>query len=110
MNKSISRVVKIDGWFFEVKMVRALKSENYGDPYSAIAHLTSSGEQMHIDSHLAVDNADLNKDDFMTLYKFCQTMGMKSISYDRVKNGTRTSKQVEISENLHPRPNIRLVK
>lgn len=110
MNQSITRIVQMGDWFFEVKMVRALKSKNYGDSYSAIAQLTSNGEQMHIDSHLSVQNEELSKEDFMTIYNFCQSMGMKSISYDRIKNGLRTSKKVEISENLRPRPNIRLVK
>lgn len=108
MNESITRVTKMDDWFFEVKMVRAIKSKNYGDPYKAIAQLTANGEQMHIDSHLSVKGEELSKDDFMTIYKFCQSMGMKSISYDRVKNGFRTSKQVDTSENNQP--NIRLVK
>jgi hypothetical protein len=35
-------------------------------------------------------------------------MGMKSISYDRIKNGFRSSKKVDICENQQP--NIRLVK
>ena len=108
MNKSITRIAKMDDWFFEVKMVRALKSKNYGDSYSAIAHLTASGEKMHIDSHLSVNGEELGRDDFMTIYKFCQSMGMKSISYDRIKNGSRTSKQVDIS--ARSQPNIRLVK
>ncbi|MGS2721047.1 hypothetical protein [Paraglaciecola aestuariivivens] len=110
MNKSITRVAKIDDWFFEVKMVRAIKSKNYGDSYSAVAQLTANGESMHIDSHLSVDDTELTKDDFMTIYKFCQSMGMKSISYDRVKNGLRTSKRVEVSEEPIARPNMRLVK
>ena len=108
MNKSITRITKMDDWLFEVKMVRAIKSKNYGDPYSAIAQLTASGEQMHIDSHLSVKDEELSKDDFMTIYKFCQSMGMKSISYDRIKNGFRSSKKVDICENQQP--NIRLVK
>jgi hypothetical protein len=108
MNKSITRIAQMGDWFFEVKMVRALKSKHYGDPYTAIAQLTASGEQMHIDSHLSVKGEELSKDDFMTIYKFCQSMGMKSISYDRIKNGFRTSKQVDISENNQH--NIRLVK
>jgi hypothetical protein len=110
MNKSITRIAQMDDWFFEVKMVRALKSKNYGDPYSAIANLTSNGEKMHIDSHLSVNNEELTKEDFMTIYKFCQSMGMKGISYDRIKNGLRTSKEIDILENNQPKPNIRLVK
>jgi hypothetical protein len=37
-------------------------------------------------------------------------MGMKNIGYDRIKNGLKTSKQVDILENHQPKPNIRLVK
>ena len=108
MNKSITRIAQMDDWVFEVKMVRALKVKKHGDPYSAIANLTANGDQMYIDSHLSIKDEDLSKDDFMTIYKFCESMGMKSISYDRIKNGFRTSKQIDILENLQP--NIRLVK
>ncbi|WP_293761043.1 hypothetical protein [uncultured Paraglaciecola sp.] len=110
MNKSITRIAQMGEWVFEVKMVKALKVKKHGEPYSAIANLTANGDQMYIDSHLAVNDEELSKEDFMTIYKFCQSMGMKNISYDRVKNGFKTCKQVEILENCHVKPNIRLVK
>jgi len=110
MTDSITRISQIDDWFFEIKMIRALKSKNYGDPYSAIANLTANGHQMFIDSHLSNTNENLAKDDFMTIYKFCQQLGMKHIGYDRIKNGCRSSKLVDILENQMPTPNIRLVR
>jgi hypothetical protein len=67
MNKSVTRIAQMGDCFFEVKMVRALKSKNHGDPYTAIAQLTASGEQMHIDSHLTVKGEELSKDDFITI-------------------------------------------
>jgi hypothetical protein len=63
---------------------------------------------MYIDSHLSVNDEELSKEDFMTIYKFCQSMAMNSIGYDRIKNGFKTSKQINISKNQQP--NIRLVK
>ena len=45
---------------------------------------------MYIDSHLSVNDEELSKEDFMTIYKFCQSMGMNSIGYDRIKNGFKT--------------------
>jgi hypothetical protein len=63
---------------------------------------------MHIDSHLSVKDEELSGDDFMAIYKFCQSMGMNCISYDRIKNGFRSSKKVDICENQQP--NIRLIK
>ncbi|MEP0355090.1 hypothetical protein [Paraglaciecola sp.] len=102
MNQSISRLSQIGDWVFEVKMVRALKVKNHGEPYSAIANLTANGDQMYIDSHLSINDEDLTKEDFLTIYKFCQSMGMKNISYDRIKNGLKSSKQVDITQNTSP--------
>jgi hypothetical protein len=110
MNKSITHIAQMDDWVFEVKMVRALKVKKHGDPYSAIANLTANGDQMYIDSHLSVNDEELSKEDFMTIYKFCQSMGMKNIGYDRIKNGFKTFKKVDILENSLAKLNIRLVK
>jgi len=41
MQSGISRFTQIGDWIFEVKMVRALRVENYGEPYDAVATLTS---------------------------------------------------------------------
>jgi hypothetical protein len=100
----------MDDWIFEVKMVRALKVSKHGNPYSAVANLTANGEQVYIDSHLSVSNEELSKEDFKTIYRFCELMGMKHISYDRIKNGIKSSKVVDIVKTQFPKPIIRLVK
>lgn len=110
MDKFITRIAQLEDWVFEVKMVRALKVKKHGDPYSATANLTANGDQMYIDSHLSINGEELSKEDFMTIYKFCQSMGMKNICYDRIKNGLRKSKRISVSENNYPKSNIRLVK
>ncbi|MEP7705662.1 hypothetical protein [Paraglaciecola sp. 25GB23A] len=110
MQKNITRLCQMDDWVFEVKMVRALKVRQHGEPYSAVANLTANGEHIYIDSHLSINNEELNKEDFLTIYRFCELMGMKNISYDRIKNGVKTSKVVDIVENQCPKPSIRLVK
>ncbi|WP_340678797.1 hypothetical protein [Paraglaciecola sp.] len=110
MKKTISRMCQMDDWIFEVKMVRALKVRQHGEPYSAVANLTANGEQVYIDSHLSISNEELSKEDFKTIYRFCELMGMKHISYDRIKNGVKSSKVVDIVENQYPKSIIRLVK
>ena len=50
MQSGISRFTQIGDWIFEVKMVRALRVENYGEPYDAVATLTANGESMYIDT------------------------------------------------------------
>lgn len=110
MTSSISRFTQMDDWVFEVKMVRALKVSNYGDPYTAIATLTANGEQMYIDSQLTRGDDDFSRKDFMTFYRFCQELEMKSFHYDKMRNGVRHPRVVDIVENLHPTPSVRLVK
>lgn len=100
----------MDDWIFEVKMVRALKVRKHGEPYSAVATLTAAGEQMYIDTQLAKDGEDLSRKDFMTIYNFCQSLDMKKITYDRIKDGVRSSKIVDIVENQSLKPCLRLVK
>ncbi|MCF2947427.1 hypothetical protein L0668_04855 [Paraglaciecola aquimarina] len=108
MRKSITKITQIDDWIFEIKMVKAIKVKNHGDPYSAVASLTANGDQMYIDSHLSANNEDLQKDDFMAIYKFCQSIGMQNISYDRIKNGLKSTRNVDIVENQHPAPKLRV--
>jgi hypothetical protein len=104
MRKHITRTTQIGDWIFEVKTVRALKVKNYGEPYSAVANLTVNGEQMYVDSHLSTNDEELSKDDFQAIYAFCQSMEMQNISYDRIKNGLRVAKQVEIT----PQPELKV--
>ena len=111
MSETITRLAKMGDWVFEVKMVRALKVSKHGEPYSAVAMLTANGEQMYIDTQLTKDNEDLSISDFLTIYKFCESLDMKSVSYDRMKDGVRTSKVIEIQETkVENRPIVRLVK
>ncbi len=110
MTTSISRFTRMDDWIFEVKMVRALRVKNYGDPYTAIATLTANGDQMYIDSQLTREDDNFSRKDFMTFYRFCQDLEMKSFHYDKMKNGVRHPRIVDIVENLHPSPVVRLVK
>lgn len=110
MTTSISRFMQMDDWIFEVKMVRALKVNNYGDPYTAIATMTANGDQMYIDSQLAREEDNFSRKDSMTFYRFCQELDMKSFHYDKMKNGVRHPRIVDIVENLHPSPVVRLVK
>ncbi|MCC2616992.1 hypothetical protein LJ739_12135 [Aestuariibacter halophilus] len=110
MKSSISRFTQMDDWIFEVKMVRALRVQNYGDPYTAVATLTANGDQMYIDSQLTREAEDFTRQDFMTFYRFCQALEMKSFHYDKMKNGVRHPRVVDIVENLHAPRSVRLVK
>ena len=108
-----TRHIKIGEWLFEVKMVRALRVDEYGEPYSAIANCNINGDSMYIDGLLTKENQEFSKDDFMTFYKFCQKMGLDSFSYHRFQDGESKRKEVKVNNEQHKAPDeilMRLVK
>jgi hypothetical protein len=105
------RYVKLDDWIFEIKTVRAIKVSNYGDPYSAITNLSVMGENMYIDGQMTREGGDqFTRKDFSTFYKFCQLLEMKNAHFDRIKNGKRCNRVVDIKPLEKPEPIMRLVK
>ena len=109
MQSGISRFTQIGDWIFEVKMVRALRVENYGEPYDAVATLTANGESMYIDTQLPRQHNELSREDCMAFYEFAKQLEMKQLQYDKLRNGERHSRNVEIVENQRPRAVVQLV-
>mgnify|MGYP000303667902 CR=1 FL=1 len=96
MTDNSARYVKLDDWFFEIKMVRAIKVDEYGKPYNVISNCTVNGDTLYIDGLLGKDEADFTRKDFVTFYKFCQRLGVKKAVYDRFVNGELIKKEVLI--------------
>ena len=94
----VKRYVKIGEWCFELKMVRALKVDEYGEPYSAIANCNISGDSMYVDGLMTKEGEEFTKDDFMTFYKFTQALGLDNFSYHRYHNGQSTTKEVKVKQ------------
>lgn len=82
MSKTISRHIQIDNWIFEVKMVRALRVQNYGEPYSAIANINLNGNSAYIDGMMQKNLKQISDKDIAVIDKFCQQMSIKEINYD----------------------------
>ncbi|MGB1199006.1 MAG: hypothetical protein ACPG46_08150 [Thalassotalea sp.] len=119
MKNTDSRYVQIDDWIFEVKTVRALKVDKYGDPYKAIANCNINGDNMYVDGLLSKNDEDLSKEDYLAFLKFSRKLGLKGFSYHRFHNGesstknanvkTLDSSEANVEPNVTPQP-IRLVK
>ncbi|XQW85723.1 hypothetical protein ACOYR1_03025 [Thalassotalea piscium] len=119
MKDTTSRYVQIDDWIFELKMVRALKVDEYGKPYTAIANCNINGDNMYVDGLLTKEDEEFTKEDYLTFLKFSKKLGLKGFSYHRYHNGISSNKDgkvdivddkeptAETSEKLEP---IRLVK
>jgi len=121
------RYIKIDDWYFEIKTVRALKVDKYGEPYKAIANCNINGNSMYVDGLLTKKEDGFTKQDFMTFYKFSQRLELDSFSYHRYHNGESVVKDVkihnphsdnsskeidtsEVADNFNYETSIRLVK
>ena len=92
-----SRLVKIDGWIFEIKAVRAIRVEEYGQPYSAIANINLNGDNAYIDGLLTNSSSELAREDFHTLKQYLQLLGVQEVQFDRYKNSTSTFRSVDLS-------------
>ena len=104
MQSGISRFTRIGDWIFEVKMVRALRVEKYGDPYDAVATMTVNGESVYVDTHLTGPGHEFGREDWLAFYEFAKQLELKKIEYDKVRNGERQTRKIEIVENQQPRP------
>jgi hypothetical protein len=89
--------MKVDGWIFEVKTVRALKVDQYGQPYSAIANCNINGDTMYVDGLLTKEGAEFSKEDAIAFQKFCKKMGIENCSYHRYQNGQSINREVKIT-------------
>jgi len=98
----MSKHVKVGEWIFEVKMVRALKVEEYGKPYSAIANCNINGDTMYVDGLMTKKGQRFTRDDFNSFNDFCYQMGLKQCSYHRYQNGESKTKDVLITPTDQP--------
>jgi hypothetical protein len=94
--KLMPRFVQVDDWIFEVKTVRALRVDQYGKPYTAIANLTVNGDTAYLDGLLTRETEQFSRKDFETFYKFGQQMKVKEVHFDRFKNDESVAESIKI--------------
>lgn len=82
MNEMINQHIQIDNWIFEVKLVRALRVQNYGEPYSAIANIKLNGNNAYIDGMMQKDLQKFSKEDVNVIKKYCQKMSINQIEIE----------------------------
>jgi hypothetical protein len=95
-DENMSRCIKIDNWIFELKMVRAIRAEEYGQPYSAIANINFNGNSVYVDGLMTNSTVELVKEDFNTLKTYFQGLGVKEIKFDRYKNQQAMARSFDV--------------
>lgn len=98
MNNDASRYIRVGEWIFEVKAVRAIRTEEFGKPYNATSHISLNGSDMFVDSQLVKDGSNFTREDYVTFIKFGQLMGVEEAHYDRYVKGKRVARTVKIEQ------------
>ena len=102
--------MKIDQWIFEVKSLRAIRVDDFGKPYTAIANLTINGSSAYIDGLLTKNDEEFTREDYQTFVKVTQQLGVESFNFDRFKQRRRVSHTVKITPTHTAKPDLKLVK
>jgi len=106
--------IQIGDWVFEIKAVRALKVEQYGQPYNAIANININGDSAYIDGLLVKDEQEFDRKDFKEIINFCRDLNLNTVHFDRYKNQQMRSERVSLKKHNtvqtpQPEPTLRLV-
>lgn len=83
--ETLSRCIKIGDWIFEIKTVRAIRAEEYGQPYSAIANISFNGDSAYVDGLMKNSDVDLTKEDFSAIKGYIRQLGGNQLQFDRYK-------------------------
>lgn len=111
MSEKISRYVQIDNWIFEVKSLRAIKVNEYGKPYSAIANINLNGDSVYIDGLLTREEDEFSKDDYLAFKKVCKALGVSKVSFDRYKQDRLNQVEHPVDKVVKSKtPNLYLIK
>jgi len=83
MSEQLTRYIEIDGWIFEIKALRALKVDKYGEPYRAIANISLNGDTAFIDGLMTKTSADFEPVDYQKLTTACKLLAIDDVNFGR---------------------------
>jgi hypothetical protein len=106
---TMPKFVQLEHWIFELKTVRALRVDNFGEPYSAIANININGDMAYLDGLMTKENEAFTRADFQVFKDFCRQIKIKQAHFDRFRNGQIKSECVIIEQET-PTTILQLVK
>ncbi|WP_448249396.1 hypothetical protein [Thalassotalea agariperforans] len=109
MTQMNNRYIKIDGWIFEIKAVRAIRTDSYGEPYNAIANFNLQNDTAFIDGLMTRTEDDFSRSDHNTFEKFFAQIGIKKVTFERFCNQQFQSYSRDVSD-AAVQPPLKLVK
>jgi len=109
MSEQMSRCIKINNWIFEVKTVRAIRVEEYGQPYSATANISLNGDKSYVDGLMTNSEDEFGRLDFNTFKVLLQQLGIKQAEFDRYKNDEAMQRSFDVPSLIAETPPLQLV-
>ena len=110
MLEPTTRFFHINDWIFEIKSIRAIKVERYGEPYQAIANFSLNNDNAYIEGLMTKAEQEFSREDYQTFYQFCQQLGLQQAVFDRFKNNKFVQEKVNIKPLTTQEPLLKLVR
>ncbi|WP_441002149.1 hypothetical protein [Pseudocolwellia agarivorans] len=82
MQPDIKRYIELNNWIFEIKSIRAIRVDTYGEPYSATANLCINSDSAYLDGVMTRDQKDLKEEDYLTFMALCEKLGITKVKFD----------------------------
>ena len=105
-----SHFIQLENWIFEIKSIRAIRVESYGQPYDAIANIHLNGENAYIDGLMTRANEEFSREDYQVFHRMCQKLGLKQVQFDRFKNSQASLNTVKVQPIENTAPQLKLVR
>ena len=110
MTDTTSRFIQLENWIFEVKSIRAIRVDSYGEPYSAIANFSFNGNNAYIDGLMTREDKDFSKEDYKIFCNLCQKLGIKQVQFDRFKGNKFKLETIDLAPIKKETPQLKLVR
>ena len=96
MDKVTLRRFTLGDWIFDVKLVRALKVNVYGEPYTMAANITLNGESSYIDTLVGRSDTPMTRNDIRSLSKAAKKLEAGKLQYDRMNSSGKRSEELAL--------------
>lgn len=96
LQETATRCIKIGHWIFEIKAVRAIRVDEYGQPYSGIANININGDKAYIDGLMTNSTVEFGREDFAAFKAYLQQLDITKAEFDRYKNQAAISKSLDV--------------
>jgi len=98
MQTDITRYIELNNWIFEVKSVRAIRVDTYGEPYSATANICINNDNAYVDGVMTRDQTDLAPEDYLTFRALCKKLGIAEVKFNDFSDQTVFEEKIKIAQ------------